>query len=109
MQTTSSASSVSITSIDYATTGGKNNDKHLNITVSVRDNDGKAVSGASVWINLSRDGRVVGSGSGTTDVSGSVTFVYSNAPQGTYTTEVTNVTVAGLTWDGNTPTNSFKK
>jgi subtilisin len=109
IQLVSAATTASVSSITYATTGGKHNDKHLNITVTVNDNLGNVVSGASVSINLSRNGSVVGSGSGTTGSSGTVTFVYSNAPPGTYSTEVTNVVAVGLSWDGNTPANSFTK
>ena len=109
MQSAASATGVSVESIGYATTGGRNNDKHLNITVSVRDNDGNGVSGASVSIQLSRNGTPVTSATGTTSTSGTITFAYNNAPSGTYTTLVTNVIAAGLQWDGNTPTNGFNK
>ena len=40
---------------------------------------------------------------------GTVTFSLKNAPSGWYTTTVTNVSVAGLTWDGKTPENEFEK
>jgi hypothetical protein len=109
MQATSSANSVSVAAIDYATTGGKKNDKHLNITVQAVNNDGNAVSGASVSIELSRGGTPIASAAGTTGNTGTVTFVYNNAPSGTYTTRVTDVAAAGLQWDGNTPTNEFNK
>jgi len=109
IQTTSSATTVGVTAINYATTGGKNNDKHLNITAHVNDNLGNPVSGAVVSIQLRRNGTQVTSGTGTTGTAGTVTFVYSNAPPGTYTTVVTNVVAAGLQWDGNTPTNGFTK
>ena len=104
-----SASSVEVASISYGTTGGKNNDKHLNITIQLSDNLGNPVSGASVSINLNRNGVLAGSGTGTTGTSGTVTFLYHNAPSGEYTTEVTNVVANGLTWDGTTPPNSFTK
>ena len=38
-----------------------------------------------------------------------VSMKYRSAPSGTYTTIVTNVVAAGLTWDGVTPGNSFTK
>jgi hypothetical protein len=109
MQPASSANSVGVESIAYATTGGKKNDKHLNITVHARDNDGRAVSGASVSIELSREGSRIATATGTTGGSGTITFVYNNAPSGIYTTRVTDVTAAGLQWDGMTPANEFKK
>jgi hypothetical protein len=109
MQDTSSASSVEVASISYGTTGGKNNDKHLNITVQLSDNLGNPVSGASVSINLNRNGISAGSGTGTTGTSGTVTFVYNNAPSGCYSTTVTDVSATGLSWNGETPTNFFCK
>jgi len=109
IQSASAAAIASVSSINYATTGGKNNDKHLNITVTVNDDTGNAVSGASVSINLLSNGSVVGSGNGTTGSTGTVTFVDNNAPPGTYMTEITNVVAAGLSWDGQTPSNSFEK
>lgn len=109
MQSAASATSVSVESIGYAMTGGRNNDKHLNITVTVNDNLGNAVSGASVSIELSRDGVTFASAMGTTGTAGTVTFTYNNAPSGLYATSVTDVTAAGLQWDGNTPTNEFNK
>lgn len=96
---------VSVASITYATEGGKNKDKHLLITVALVD----AVSGASVSIDLFRDGSFVGSGTATTGTNGTVTFTLKNAPSGCYTTTVTDVTAAGLTWDVVTPANEFCK
>jgi hypothetical protein len=52
------ATAVSVTSVSYATEGGKNNDKHLLITVALVDD---LVDGASVSIDLYRDGSLVGS------------------------------------------------
>lgn len=109
MQAASSATTVSVTAIGYATTGGRNSDKHLNITLAVNDNSGNAVSGASVSIELSRDASLIGSATGTTGTTGTVTFTYNNVPSGTYTTQVTDVTAAGMQWDGITPTNKFDK
>jgi hypothetical protein len=37
------------------------------------------------------------------------TETYNNAPSGTYTSRITDVTAAGFQWDGNTPSNEFKK
>ncbi len=101
-------STMSISSIDYATEGGKNKDKHLLITIQVVDLDNN-VSGASVSIDLSRDGNLVGSATGTTDINGNTAFILKNARSGCYTTTVTDVTASGLTWDDISPTNSFCK
>ena len=100
---------VIVGSITYATEGGRNNDKHLLITVALVDDLAGPVGGASVSIALFRDGASAGSGSGTTGTGGTVTFTLKNAKSGTYTTQVTAVTAAGLTWDGVTPDNEFIK
>jgi subtilisin family serine protease len=100
---------VSVNSITYATEGGKNGDKHLLITIALVNNGGGPVAGASVSINLFRDGSLDAQGTGTTGTDGTVTFSRKNAPNGCYTTTVTNVTAAGLTWDGITPLNEFCK
>ncbi|NQV32074.1 MAG: hypothetical protein HQ515_05230 [Phycisphaeraceae bacterium] len=93
-------------SITYALSGKKGRD--LLITVSLVDNGDDPVDG-SVSITISRDESPVASGTSTTGSDGSVTFKLRNASSGTYTTDVTNVTVTGLTWDGVTPPNSFVK
>jgi hypothetical protein len=103
------ATTVSASSINYATDGGKNKDKHLLITVTVVDDLNTPVGGASVSIDLSRDGSEIASGTGTTGTGGTVTFSLKNASTGCYTTDVTNVNAAGLAWDGATPANGFCK
>ena len=103
------ATTVSVASITYDTTGGRNGDKHLLITVALIDNLDNLVSDASVSIDLYLGGSFYGSATGTTGTDGTVTFKAGNAPSGLYTTNVTAVTAAGLTWDGLTPTNSFEK
>ena len=100
---------VSVSSITYATDGGKNKDKHLLVTVALVDDLGNLVSGASVSIDLFRDGSLVANGTGTTGTDGTVTFQLSGAKKGCYTTTVTDATAAGLTWDGVTPANEFCK
>ena len=91
----------------YSTTGGKNSDRHLDVTVTLVDSGGNPVSGASVSVTIL--GPTPGGGTATTDAAGTVSFRINNAASGTYTTEVNAVTAAGLTWDGITPTNSYSK
>ncbi|MEE9299299.1 MAG: S8 family serine peptidase [Acidimicrobiia bacterium] len=107
--TATEATTVTVASIDYTTGGGKNQDKHLFITVALVDDLGSSVGGASVSIDLFRDGSFVASGTGTTDTDGTVTFSLNNAASGCYTTTIDGVTATGLTWDLDTPTNSFCK
>ena len=99
----------SVSSITYATSGGNNGTKHLNITLAVVDDLGNAVSGASVSIRLDHESGTFWTGAGTTGTDGTMTFSLKNASSGCYTTDVTNVNAAGLTWDGVTPTNGFCK
>ncbi|MCH7648571.1 MAG: matrixin family metalloprotease [Thaumarchaeota archaeon] len=106
--TTSTESSVQ--SIEYQLAGGKNDDKHLLITISVVDDLGASVSGADVSISISSNTSKIGwGGTATTGIDGKITFQLSNAKNGTYTTTITNVVASGLTWDGVTPANSFTK
>ena len=44
---------------------------------------------------------------GTTDVVGEVIFKLTQAPSGSYTAAVTDVTVTGFTWDGTTGESSY--
>lgn len=99
----------SVSLIAYTLSGGRNNDKHLNVTLTLVDNLGNPVSGASVSITLNHDSGTSWNGTGTTGSDGVVTFTLKNASSGCYTTTVKDVTASGLTWDGITPTNSFCK
>lgn len=86
-----------VSSINYITYGGKDNSKHLDITISIIDNFANPISGASVSIELSRDGGFITSSTGTT-TEGTVTFSLKNAASGHYETDVTNVISSGLTF-----------
>jgi uncharacterized repeat protein (TIGR02543 family) len=112
-QSTSSDGTVKVKAITYTTTGGRLNDQHLLITISIVDDTGAAVTGAAVSIEISikvgENSEPVASPTGTSGTDGTVTFRYNNAPSGTYTTRVTNVVAAGLTWDGDYPDNEFTK
>ncbi len=107
--TVTEPTTVSVASITYNTNGGKDNDRHLLITVALVDDLPSPIADASVSIDVYLDGSLYGSGTGTTGTDGTVTFKANNAPSGTYTTTVTDVTAAGLTWDGDTPPNEFIK
>ena len=97
---------VSVASIDYSTKGGKNRDKHLVITCILN----QTIAGATVSIDLKRDGDPVDSFTGTTDSNGQVIFTHENAKSGYYyTSTVTDVFAAGWTWDGSTPSNGTTK
>lgn len=100
---------VTVTSITYNTSGGRLGDRHLHVTVALEDDAGNPVADASVSIDLNLDESLYSSATGTTGSNGTVTFSFNNAPSGTYTTTVTDVTADGLEWDGVTPENSFEK
>ena len=107
--TNAAAQTVSVTSITYATEGGRDNDRHLVVTATLTDENDTPVDGASISARLERDNSVCETFSGTTDANGVVTFHARNAPAGSYTTTVTDVTAEGLTWDGTTPANGYQK
>ncbi len=98
-----------VNSITYRLEGGKNNNKNIVITVNIKNNLNSPVSGASVGINLKKNGSTVFTGTGTTSLTGDVSYTYLNAPAACYATTVTSVTAAGLTWNGTTPTNQVCK
>jgi len=102
------ATTVSVAFITYATEGGRNKNKHLLITVSLVDDLGNAVSGASASYRL--DNTTTGKswvGKTTSGIDTPATFSLKNAKSGCYTTKIINVTASGLTWDGITPANEF--
>ncbi|MCH8310797.1 MAG: carboxypeptidase-like regulatory domain-containing protein [Chloroflexi bacterium] len=109
LATVTTASTVSVDSITYATEGGKNSDKHLLITVALVDDLGNTVGGASVSIDLYRGEPLIASGTGTTGTDGTVTFSLKNARSGCYRTDVTDVSADGLMWDSAALANEFCK
>ena len=96
-------STISVSSVSYFLSG--RHSSTLNISVALSP----AVSNASVSITLYHNGSVYGTGTNTTGSTGTTGFYVSNAPPGTYTTTVTNVSAPGYTWDGATPNNTFTK
>lgn len=98
-----SSPQVTIDSLDYSTEGGRNSDKHLNVAIGLIDDLGVAVAGATVRIDVYRDGIWAGEGSGATGGAGFVEFSFKNAAVGCYTTDVRDISADGLTWDGVEP------
>ena len=95
----SEPTSVSVSSITYGTAGGRDGKKHLSVTVALVDDLGGVVTGASVAIRLEDDSGSYWEMTGITGAEGTVTFSLLNAPDGCYTTTVTDVAAGGLTWD----------
>ncbi|MCL7454773.1 MAG: S8 family serine peptidase, partial [Anaerolineae bacterium] len=100
---------VSVSSIAYATAGGRDGKKHLSVSVALVDDLGGPVAGASVSIRLELDSGSAWTFAGTTGSDGVVAFSLLNASSGCYTTTVTHVAADALTWDGVTPENDFCK
>jgi hypothetical protein len=102
--------SVSVSSITFATTGGRDGKKHLSVTVALVDDLGDPVAGASVsslleHVLLEHDSGNSWTFTSVTSSEGTVTFSLSNAPSGCYTTTVTDVMAGELTWDPEDPAN----
>jgi len=68
-------------------------------TVSIVDENGAAVSGASVTLSMALPGSGTAIGSATTGTDGSVTFSYTSKTTGTYTSTVTDVTHSSFTYN----------
>ena len=106
------AAGVSASLIAYGRHGGRNANKHLDVTVSVVDSLGNLVEGASVSITITVDGGgPSASGSGVTSATGDVVFTWHNAPgPGTcFTTTVDALSASGLSWDEDmSPTTSVR-
>ncbi len=100
---------VKVASIGYSLSGGPSQNKHLLVTLTIKDGFGNPVYGANMSIQLDKDGVPYSTGSGTTGTTGRWTYQASNAPSGCYTTTVTSLTAPPLVWDGITPANSYCK
>jgi hypothetical protein len=98
------ATEVKVDSITYATFGSG---KHLNIIVTLLDDLGDPVAGASVSATLYRDDESSWDFQGKTNSDGIVTFKLHKHEPGCYHTEVTAVAAEGLKWDGVTPKNGY--
>jgi subtilisin family serine protease len=103
------ASQALVNCITYTTRGGAQSNNHLDITVSVINSSGSAVSGATVSATVTRPNGTTSNFSGSTSSSGTVVFSIVNAANGCYSTAITNVTASGLTWDATYPGNGHNK
>jgi hypothetical protein len=98
------ATEVKVDSITYKTFGSG---KHLNIIVTLVDDLGDPVAGASVSATLYHNGEKCKEFQGTTKSNGTVTFKLHKHEPGCYYTEVTAIAAEGLKWDGVTPKNGY--
>ena len=100
---------VSISSITYATKGGKNGDKHLLVTLALVDAQNNPISGAVVSLECGVEPPINLGRAPPDRGGGNVTFKLNNAKTGCHSTTVTGVAIPGLTWNGVTPANGFCK
>jgi hypothetical protein len=101
--------SARVTAVTYRTTGGPNGDRHLRVTVSVREGDGRPVGNVRVIAAIRNRSGHLWIRTGRTGDDGDVTFPVNNHPPGCYVTTVTGVDTSDLHWDGNTPANEYYK
>ena len=100
------SSTVQVASITYSSYGGRQNNKHLLITVRVVDGNNAAVANAVVGVSITRNGAAIGSSTGTTGANGEITFEIKNqSPTSCYRTTVTSVSAGTRSWNGVTPPN----
>ncbi len=100
-------SSAIVDCITYNTQGGPNGLKHLKITVTIVDDTNAPVGGAGV--NMTLFGNTSYNFGGSTDAQGEVTFTLLMASNLCYTSDVTNVSASGLSFNGAEPPNGFLK
>ncbi|TVS12996.1 MAG: hypothetical protein EA424_21990 [Planctomycetaceae bacterium] len=92
--------------IEYSTSGGRNQDQHLDVWVFLSDENAEPLVGAQVAVTVYLDTNEYLSTSGTTDSMGLFDISINNAPSGTWTTIVNSVNGVELE---DTPENSFDK
>lgn len=93
--------------ITYTTSGFRG--RNLRVMVTIVNDLGNVVSGASVTAKVTFPSGSMMTRTGTTNSSGNITFQFNSAPAGCYRTDVTNVVASGLTFDGTEPPNGFQK
>jgi hypothetical protein len=98
-----------IVSVSYQGYGGKNSDKHFDVTIVIRDEHNNPVAGASLQALIYSDGGDELPVAGTTDSTGAVVFGVKNARNGNWSATVLQVTANGFEWDGVNLENSFSK
>lgn len=102
--------SVTVNSIVYRLSGGKDGKKNLYDIVSIINNVGNPVSGAFVSMVLKNTTTGKSwTANLTTNASGNVTFSLKNSPSGCYTTDVISIVSGNLTFDGTEPANGVCK
>ena len=102
--TTPQTGTVTVSNIGYSLS---RNAKHM--YVSVQLNPAVASASVSIEVHLNEGSSPYYTGTITTDTAGVAKFTIVNAPSGTYSTVVTDVTAVGYIWDGKFPDISYSK
>lgn len=103
-------SQVVVESILLIPYGGKNGNNHLQAVAYLKDDLGVVVEGAAVEADLYWGSALMASSTSTTDASGAaVLFDEKSIGSFCFSVVITNVTAAGLTFDGTTPSNQYCK
>jgi subtilisin len=97
----------SVDSIRYI--AGAKSPKDFTVEIGIRYGIAAILPGATVWARLEKNGVTYGFINGITNSNGVIAATFKNAPSGTYVTTITDVSAAGLIWDGVTPVNSLVK
>lgn len=105
----STPGTIGATDITFATEGGRYGTAHLLIGVVIEDTSGQPIANASVTISVRYPNGATSSYNGTSGSNGATTFKITNAPSGSYTVTVTNVSASGLTWDGSQHSETWTK
>jgi subtilisin len=99
-----------VDSVVYTLSGGKTNNRHLKVTVIVKDDQNLPVQNATISVLLrNNDTGQMWSATASTNSLGETNFSLNNAPAGCYELEVENLVAQGLTWDDETPANGICK
>lgn len=94
---------VRVESITYSTRGGRLQDRHLEITLLLLDDQDVPVADALITAKVTHDDGTQWDSQGTTGADGTVSFTFINHGSGCYATEVLSVEAADLQWTGPTP------
>jgi subtilisin family serine protease len=101
------APTIAVTSVAYSTAGGSAGTRDLLVRVTVTF--GGPAGGATVRLNLRRDGASYGTKNATTVADGVATFRFNRYPAGCYTSVVVRVTYLARVYTPSTPANSHCK
>lgn len=99
-----------VSEIRFETRGGKDNDRHLDTFITIADENGEVIEGATVQSVLYLNDVDYASHVDSTDSTGVIQHSYNNAPSGAYELKVFDVDAPeGYQWDETEETKTFEK